>query len=643
MRMPLCLTTLALVSGSCFAAVGDPQSKTDHPWYPGELTSSTFERLFKTQAELYKRVVKKDVVTDEDKAIAAWYWRNLNYSHSEDGVMDIWGKGFANSDINRSYWNGLYAYGFGLCFTTHAQWCAEMEHLLGHNTGRAVTVPGHTSFECFLTGGAYNQGTWVLLDHDISTIMFKEDGSRLISIKEIKAEFDKYTNADFKPERQRGWKVGGLHDKDPQAYDGVKADMYAFGYDGPPPMINLRSGETLRRYLKPGLEDGKTFVFWGRNYMVNEVPGPQRERSWVNQPEKMYLSKKNCGYLPGIARHGNAVYTYKPNFKDGSYKEAVQEEDDKQVTFGFYTPYVIAATPKDMKRDGKAVDWGVYEAGCTNGLTIAGKAGCAVKVSTDQGKTWKEAGTLSDKLDLTEQVKGFQQYFLKFEAAAASLSAADITITTVCQCSSSIVPRVKEGKNTVTFEASGNAYISAGPPIAQAEAHVVDGKFGTPAVTLELATPHKEKALKVYAMAHVASSSPPKDTILYQIEYSVDGGKEWKPVVKDWKITRRGDEAEDFWSQSMCYGNISIPDGATGPVRVRFSNNGGKPYLRAEMHLVYEVAKQGACDVTYAWKEGAEVKKASKSFPAAPGKADATWSFDCGAGAEVFYVEYSAK
>src|ERR1043166_2908000 len=40
---------------------------------------------------------------------------------------------------------------------------------------------------------------------------------------------------------------------------------YLAGYSGPPPMVHLRRGETLRRYLQPGLEDGKTFVFWGRN------------------------------------------------------------------------------------------------------------------------------------------------------------------------------------------------------------------------------------------------------------------------------------------------------------------------------------------------------------------------------------------
>ena len=48
---------VSFVALDAVAAVGDPQVRTDHPWYPGELACSTFERLAKTQAALYQRVV----------------------------------------------------------------------------------------------------------------------------------------------------------------------------------------------------------------------------------------------------------------------------------------------------------------------------------------------------------------------------------------------------------------------------------------------------------------------------------------------------------------------------------------------------------------------------------------------------------
>src|SRR5207249_773237 len=89
------LVALVLLTASqACADVGDPQIRTDHPWYPGELACSTFERLFATQAALYERVVGVRPTTDEQKALAAWLWRNTHYYHGEDGAEDVWGQGF---------------------------------------------------------------------------------------------------------------------------------------------------------------------------------------------------------------------------------------------------------------------------------------------------------------------------------------------------------------------------------------------------------------------------------------------------------------------------------------------------------------------------------------------------------------------
>jgi hypothetical protein len=635
------LLALLLAAGLALAEVGDPQTKTEHPWYPGELSCSTFERLFKTEADLYTRITGRKVDNDEDKALAAWYWRNLNYFHADDGQLDYWGKGFKTADYNRDFWTGLFAHGFGLCYTTHAQWCGEMEYLLGHCRARACGVPGHTSFEVFLTGGAYGDGAWVLLDHDISTVMFKEDGSRLISIQEIAAEYSKYKEPSFKPERQRGWLVGGLHPSDPKAYDQHKTNMYFYGYAGSPPLVHLRAGETLRRYLKPGLEDGRTFVYWGLNYKtITNMIGPERNRTWVNQPEKMYKAKQNTPMNNGQARYANAVYTYKPDFT-GKYKEGVIDESDKHVTFAFVSPYVVGCTPTDAESG--TDKWGIYETGGKNGLVLKGKMTCPVKISLDYGKNWKEAGNATDGMDLTELAKGTRQYWIRFESAPAALAGSDLTMITTCQCSPCVIPRLADGKNPITFQASGTAVVHAGPTVPQAEARVVDGKIGTPTVTLELATPHKEKAVQLYANAHVASGSPPRDCT-YQIEFSTDGGQTWKPVVKDWKILRRGKEAGDFWSQSMCFGTVALEGDVTGPVRVRFKNDGGRTCMRVEASLVYKVAESGPVDVTYAWKEGGgELKKASHTFAAKPGEEDKSWTIDCGAGVQTVWVEYAAK
>src|SRR5205823_14645628 len=136
-----------------------------------------------------------------------------------------------------------------------------------------------------------------------------------------------------------------------------------------------------------------------------------------------------------------------------------------------------------------------------------------------------------------------------------------LTMTTVCQANGSTMPRLTDGGSTVTFAASGRAVVSAGPTLPQARAHVVEGAFDSPSVTLELQTPRGEPAVAVYAAAHLNSGNPPDPKVKYEIDASVDGGKTWRPVVKDWTINRRGDEPADFWSQSFCWGSADVPAG----------------------------------------------------------------------------------
>ena len=614
------------------ASSGDPQIKTDHPWYPGELSCSTFERLFKTEAELYTRVTGRKVDSDEDKVLAAWYWRNLHYFHCDEGACDYWGAGFTKGGdtFNREFWQGLFGFGYGICGTTHSQWEAEMSLLLGPCRCQTAGVPGHNSFEVYLTGGEYGAGKWVLLDHDISTVVFDKDGKRLISIEEIAAD-NNYKNPNFKPERQRGWRVGGLADSDPNAYTSHNVTEYNGGYAVMPPMVHLRRGETLRRYIKPGLEDGKTFVFWGVNLNLNGIPGPGMGSTWVNHPEKMYQAKSAAW---GEAHYANAVYTYTPDFKSGAYKDGVMGEAADQVTFEFYSPYIIAATPANTNQTG------IYDAGGANGLVLKGKMTCPVKVSSDQGQTWKDAGAAKDGMDLTDFVKGTYQYLLRFDAAPAALAGSGLSIRTVCQCSSSIIPRLKDGQSTVTFLASGLGVVSGGPNKNQAR--VVDGKLNSPSVTVELATPRKEKALRLYVAAEIVSGNPPDPNINFQADYSADGGKSWQPVVKDWHVIRRPPEASDFFALGMMHGNVELKD-ADGPVRVRFSDSAGRAFLRVEEHLVYKVQQPGPTEVTFAWTEGAGAMKTEKHTFAPSDKEDSSWTIKTGQNVTTLWVEESAK
>lgn len=635
MRRALSLTVFGLVSFAFCAAhsmagVGDPQVRTDHPWYPGELACSTFERLAATQAALYEHVTGIKPATDQDRALAAWLWRNTHYYHGEQGVEDLWGSGFGRGPdpATREYWTGLFAHGFGLCGTTHSQWTAEMQHLLGHNRARCVGVTGHNSFEVFLTGGPFGEGRWALLDHDVSTVVFDDAGERLLSISEIGRDVRRWTD---RAAAQHGWLPCGLHSGDGAAFDSYRTAEYLAGYSGPPPIVHLRRGETLRRYLEPGLEDGKTFVFWGRNYRTGGIPGPERSRTWVNQPEKMHGSRDGTPHVDGQARYGNAVYTYTPDFASGDYREGVIEEDNRHIVFEFYTPYIIAATPASD------ADWGIYEPGCRNGLVVTGRGGCGVSVSVDQGQTWHDGGGLDGSLDLTDRVKGHRQYWLRFDRGADELRDAGIRMVTICQANAAILPRLRDNGSRVEFVASGRGIVSAGPNLPQAAAHVVAGKFDSPTVTLQLAAPRGAPAAAVYAAAHVRSSNPPSPNVAYRIEMSLDQGRTWRPVVDDWRITRRREEPPDFWSQSFCYGSAALND-ATGPVQVRFRNDGGKQYARAEMHMVYRLPRTDGTRVSFCWSDDGGQHTESHTFS---GAETGPWQVATGGNVRTKWVEYA--
>ena len=616
------------------AGVGDPLLGTDHPWYPGELAMTSFDRLFATQAAQYERATGRPVRTEQDKALAAWFFRNTHYAHGEEGKEDLWGKGFANTSdsATREYWTGLFAHGFGLCGTTHAQWTAELDALLGGCRSRVLGTRGHNACEVFLTGEGYDgEGRWALLDHDLSTVIFDPEGKTLLGLDVISQYWQELAVREHAPERQQGWLVCGLHPKDGSSYAAYSTAEYRAGYAGPPPVVHLRQGERLRRYFEPGLEDGKTFVFWGRNYQIDGIPGPERSRTWVNQPEAMFGSKTGTAHVNGQARYGNAVYVWKPDFAGGGYREGVVEESAEQVTLEFFTPYIIAATPAGQG------PWDIYQPGCRNGLVLTGKAACEVAVSTDGGATWQACGKFVDGMDLTDQVKGHRQWQLRFGAGASRLAAADLTLTTVCQANPATFPRLKEGGTRVTQEIGQRGIVSYGPNRAQAEARIVEGAFDSPRVTLEFATPRGEPVRELHVAAHVASSAPPSPEVRYQMEWSLDGGKSWQPLMKDGRIERRGVEPPDFWSQSLWAAQVTLPESATADrVRVRLRNDGGKRYRRVEGHLLYPVAA-GRTRVTFDWTEAAGPQQESREL----GHQE-TWDLATGREVKMRWVEMAA-
>jgi hypothetical protein len=256
-------------------------------------------------------------------------------------------------------------------------------------------------------------------------------------------------------------------------------------------------------------------------------------------------------------------------------------------------------------------------------------------VSVDRGRTWIDAGRFSDGMDLTDHVKGHRQYRLRLGSGAKALGASGLKLTTVCQASVSMIPRLKDGGTRVSFENSGRAIVSAGPTREQAKTHLVEGAFGTPLAVLELAPPAGGLPVAVHAAAHMLSYTEPNPRVKYQIEGSTDGGKTWFPIVKDWQIVRLGEGPKSGWSQSFVWGEREV---SQGPIRIRFSNSGNIEILRAEAHLVYRTPVKDSTRVTFSWMDDAGAHRKSHVFP--PGAAQ-DWQLETGANVDTRWVEYA--
>jgi hypothetical protein len=129
--------------------------------------------------------------------------------------------------------------------------------------------------------------------------------------------------------------------------------------------------------------------------------------------------------------------------------------------------------------------------------------------------------------------------------------------------------------------------------------------------------------------------------VKYQIDISVDSGKTWKPIVKDWTITRRGHEPGDFWSQSFCWGSTELADRTPSPVQVRFHNDGGKAYARCEVHLTYETGRSDAANVTFAWSDDHGAHQQAHQFEGGPGRS-VPWKLATGRKVQTRWVELEA-
>ena len=77
---------------------------------------------------------------------------------------------------------------------------------------------------------------------------------------------------------------------------------------------------------------------------------------------------------------------------------------------------------------------------------------------------------------------------------------------------------------------------------------------------------------------------------------------------------------------------------AARSVQVRFRNNGGKRYLRAEAHLIYRTPATDATRVTFDWTDGGGARRDSHIFGAGTSE---PWEVKTGRGVQTRWIEFA--
>ena len=647
MRHLLTLVIIFTTIRAAFAGVGDPTVRTDHPHYPGE-------GAFQTAADC-AAFATRGIQGEQNQAIAMYKWLLAHqwhlYSPQECFVPGVV-PGSKKDDYEMVVYDaakGRFSYGYGLCGTVHA-WNEPYWRALGMNARRRA-FPGHTNSEIFY-GNA-----WHAFDTDMAGLVFRKDGvvagyDDVIRDPSIVKPNDRgipcYPFAwpgDFNG-MKKGWEEVA------KAGAGKWFSMYNSGYEAMPGIVNLRRGETYTRYYNRDYFGGPA----RRRFWHQQKGGPQRDWSFFDQgePKQDVNGKSNAR---GDVSYANAEFVYVPDLLSDAWREGAitlasesggnpapvvqqpaaspklrgKHAQATPLIFTHFAPYVICGDPEDDENPmtGKA----------TGGLVVSGKAvgDVAVAISTNSGQSWQAVGVVSGEFekDLTELAKGRYQWWVRFELTdKAGLDA--LRFVTVCQMNPAMYPRLKPGGCEATVRVGSRAVAPAVPDFGESEdvvglyesrAHRSANvkylprsskqrlAFSTtnnkPAqVAFRVLSPRSatggtSELLEVAAAGRFQVRVPPPPGCDYRLDISTDSGRSWKPIAK------ADVPADNEYSSGWVYGHANVSAAKTSEALVRVNLYAGgyaTGLIAAEFYGIHRTSAPTASTITFAWKEGDQLK-----------------------------------
>ncbi len=633
----------AMVCSQAGALVPDPQIMTDHPVYRGELSCSTLDRNIADAYRVYDERYGHSPASDTEKLVALWMWKCEHYMHVCDNKVYV-GPDSPESEGNgwmdcRDYELTQFSFSFGLCYSVHAQMSALVARALGGDITRVrcPTVVGHTPFEAFV------DGRWVLADFTTGMMVFEDDGQPLGVLDIVKHVDAGDTEWLTSPKRGGPYRIAlGPAGHTLAGYKNEWHVQMLFGYNGMPIVYSLRPGESFTRYLEPGLEDGKTWVFWGRDYFKlggGPKHGPWRGATFLDDyPVGNGKKGRGNGY------YGNGVFEYNVPFKGDKYKQGAVDQkgatlkggvlkgkgDDAWVTFEHLSPYVIAA----RSVAGGDREWKLLEEKCADGAIASGVAvgKVPVSVSIDGGRTWTLVGAAEGpfRIDFTDVVKGRHTYRVRFGLGRQDGLAA-LRLRTVTQVGRAVFPRLKDGGTQVTYASSGQAAIHGGPSqyLAEPLRRKDLERDGVRVYQIQAPGPIR------FANGVLRASGP--DMGPWSVEFSVDGGRTWLAGVKDVTL-KPGDSEWGDGHHAYAWAEMDFPKNRSKTVLVRM----GKGNIQhCQVYATYQAKNRSPLLVTYGWDEAGQAREHSHTVKA--GKPADSWTVPTGQGVRTKWVRFEAE
>jgi len=386
----------------------------------------------------------------------------------------------------------------------------------------------------------------------------------------------------------------------------------------------LRPGESFTRWWQP--QGGR----WNHLPKYNKIDWTRR--LILAKPVGMKPNHRNWTDW----NHGNGLFHYAPRLASDSGDFAAGASAVKgfrpaqgggleltaktgQVEFNVFTPFIIVAKINDLDNLNDDAGASVVALDAARDVKVA--------VSTDNGLTWADAGTVTAvsrpqlaparaPLDLTKFVKGKYGYRLRLSAAGkpGDLAIQSLAIDTWVQVAPISLPRLKTGTNRCRYEA-GDRYDGVTAPMLVLPNVADPADLARHVVAMPKRYQTKDPKSRIVGEVIVKLPAPPGTKIAWfsvggtftthqmaaarntanTIAYAVGEPKDFKQVYKAKVPT---------WAGHWRYNHdtdVRLPKPAE-KVYVRFVGRPAVNVIRACLHLTPPTAHDPAVKITHGYQ-----------------------------------------